>query len=57
MVIPLAQWLLAVAVHLLQAFDSLLFEVEFIDLPNQSNIENLKSQISNLKSELACFIF
>jgi adenosylmethionine-8-amino-7-oxononanoate aminotransferase len=39
------------------AFDSLLFEVEFIDLPNDENIENLKSQISNLKSELACFIF
>jgi adenosylmethionine-8-amino-7-oxononanoate aminotransferase len=39
------------------AFDSLLFEVEFIDLPNESNIEDLKSQISNLKSELACFIF
>jgi len=39
------------------AFDSLLFEVEFIDLPNAENIEILKSQISNLKSELACFIF
>ena len=39
------------------AFDSLLFEVEFIDLPDASNIENLKSQISNLKSNLACFIF
>src|SRR5579862_1911963 len=39
------------------AFDSLLFEVEFIDLPKESNIESLKSQISNLKSELACFIF
>jgi len=39
------------------AFDSLLFEVEFIDLPNAENIENLKSQISNLKSDLACFIF
>jgi adenosylmethionine-8-amino-7-oxononanoate aminotransferase len=39
------------------AFDSLLFEVEFIDLPNQSNIQDLKSQISNLKSQLACFIF
>lgn len=39
------------------AFDSLLFEVEFIDLPNESNMEDLKSQISNLKSELACFIF
>jgi adenosylmethionine---8-amino-7-oxononanoate aminotransferase len=39
------------------AFDSLLFEVEFIDLPNKSNIQDLKSQISNLKSDLACFIF
>jgi adenosylmethionine-8-amino-7-oxononanoate aminotransferase len=39
------------------AFDSLLFEVEFIDLPNEHNIQDLKSQISNLKSELACFIF
>jgi adenosylmethionine-8-amino-7-oxononanoate aminotransferase len=46
------------------AFDSLLFEVEFIDLPNESNIQNLKSQISNLpaglaglKSNAACFIF
>ncbi|MEZ2338849.1 adenosylmethionine--8-amino-7-oxononanoate transaminase [Mucilaginibacter sp. RCC_168] len=39
------------------AFDSLLFEVEFIDLPNKDNIEDLKSQISDLKSQLACFIF
>jgi len=39
------------------AFDSLLFEVEFIDLPNEENIQSLRSQISNLKSELACFIF
>jgi adenosylmethionine-8-amino-7-oxononanoate aminotransferase len=39
------------------AFDSLLFEVEFIDLPYAANIGNLKSQISNLKSDLACFIF
>lgn len=39
------------------AFDSLLFEVEFIDLPNEENINVLKSQISNLKSDLACFIF
>lgn len=38
-------------------FDSLLFEVEFIDLPNESNINNLKSQISSLKSQLACFVF
>jgi adenosylmethionine-8-amino-7-oxononanoate aminotransferase len=40
-----------------KAFDSMLFEVEFIDLPNEENIEDLKSQISNLKSDLACFIF
>ncbi len=39
------------------AFDSLLFEVEFIDLPNEANIESLKSQVSYLKSDLACFIF
>src|ERR1700761_4587362 len=38
-------------------FDPLLFEVEFIDLPDQQNIQHLKSQISHLKSELACFIF
>lgn len=40
-----------------KAFDSLLFEVEFIDLPNKDNIEALKSHISHLKSQLACFIF
>jgi len=39
------------------AFDSLLFEVEFIDLPNDSNIQTLKSHISHFKSDLACFIF
>jgi adenosylmethionine---8-amino-7-oxononanoate aminotransferase len=39
------------------AFDSLLFEVEFIDLPNKTNIKHLKSHISNLRSDLACFIF
>jgi len=39
------------------AFESLLFEVEFIDLPTNDNIENLRSEISNLKSDLACFIF
>lgn len=38
-------------------FDSLLFDVEFIDLPRKHNLENLKSKISNLKSDLACFIF
>ncbi|GAA3976148.1 adenosylmethionine--8-amino-7-oxononanoate transaminase [Mucilaginibacter dorajii] len=40
-----------------KAFDSLLFEVEFIDTPTRDNIESLKSQISNLKSDLACFVF
>jgi adenosylmethionine-8-amino-7-oxononanoate aminotransferase len=39
------------------AFDNLLFEVEFIDTPNDSNIESLKSHISHLKSDLTCFIF
>ncbi|NCD72034.1 adenosylmethionine--8-amino-7-oxononanoate transaminase [Mucilaginibacter agri] len=39
------------------AFDNLLFEVEFIDLPTRENIEDLKSHISHLKSDLACFIF
>ena len=39
------------------AFDSLLFEVEFIDLPTADNIKALKSRISYLRSELACFIF
>jgi adenosylmethionine-8-amino-7-oxononanoate aminotransferase len=39
------------------AFDSLLFDVEFIDLPNAENIDSLKSHVSNLKSQLACFIF
>jgi adenosylmethionine-8-amino-7-oxononanoate aminotransferase len=39
------------------AFDNLLFEVEFIDLPTESSIEYLKSHISSLGSSLACFIF
>ncbi|MGZ3812131.1 MAG: adenosylmethionine--8-amino-7-oxononanoate transaminase [Mucilaginibacter sp.] len=39
------------------AFDSMLFDVEFIDLPDELNIFNLKSQISAIKSDLACFIF
>lgn len=38
-------------------FESLLFDVEFIDLPNSNNIHELKSHISNLKSKLSCFIF
>ncbi len=39
------------------AFEDMLFEVEFIDLPNQANIADLMAQVSGLKSELACFIF
>jgi adenosylmethionine-8-amino-7-oxononanoate aminotransferase len=39
------------------AFDSLLFEVEFVDLPTGSNIQNLKSEIVTRKSQTACFIF
>ncbi|MFC3563645.1 adenosylmethionine--8-amino-7-oxononanoate transaminase [Pedobacter jamesrossensis] len=39
------------------AFNSLLFDVEFIDLPNDDNIEIIKSKIENLESEVACFIF
>jgi adenosylmethionine-8-amino-7-oxononanoate aminotransferase len=39
------------------AFDSLLFDVEFIDLPDANNIEILKFQISDLNSQIACFIF
>jgi adenosylmethionine-8-amino-7-oxononanoate aminotransferase len=39
------------------AFDSLLFEVEFIDLPDSSNIRDLRCHISLLKSKLSCFVF
>lgn len=38
------------------AFNSLLFDVEFIDLPDERNISNLTSHILNLK-DTACFIF
>ncbi len=38
-------------------FEKLLFDVEYIDLPSEANISNLKSQISNLKSEACAFIF
>lgn len=38
-------------------FEKLLFEVEFIDTPHAENIEQLKSHISSLKSDLAGFIF
>ncbi|MCZ4243929.1 adenosylmethionine--8-amino-7-oxononanoate transaminase [Pedobacter punctiformis] len=38
-------------------FNSLLFDVEFIDLPNEQNISVLQTRITELKSEVACFIF
>ncbi len=38
-------------------FESLLFEVVYIDTPNAGNIEALKSQISNLKSQVSSFIY
>jgi adenosylmethionine-8-amino-7-oxononanoate aminotransferase len=39
------------------AFDSLLFEVEFIDLPDEENIESIKSLVSSIKTDISCFIF
>ncbi len=39
------------------AFNEFLFDVEFIDLPNEDNISGLTSHISNLKEQIACFIF
>ncbi len=39
------------------AFNEFLFDVEFIDLPNEDNISDLIPHISNLKAEIACFIF
>ncbi|MEJ5995328.1 adenosylmethionine--8-amino-7-oxononanoate transaminase [Pedobacter sp. Du54] len=38
-------------------FNEMLFDVEFIDLPNADNVSSLTSHISHLKSQLACFIF
>jgi adenosylmethionine-8-amino-7-oxononanoate aminotransferase len=38
-------------------FNDLLFDVEFIDLPNADNIKQLQTKISQLKSQLCCFIF
>ncbi|WP_316818918.1 adenosylmethionine--8-amino-7-oxononanoate transaminase [Pedobacter nyackensis] len=38
-------------------FNQLLFDVEFIELPNAQNIESLKSRINYLSNEVACFIF
>ncbi len=38
-------------------FQTLLFDVLFIPTPNKHNLENLKSQITKHKKDLACFIF
>lgn len=38
-------------------FNELLFDVEFIDLPNANNIADLRKHISSLQANLACFIF
>lgn len=38
------------------AFNSLLFDVDFIDLPNEDNISHLTAYISHL-TDTACFIF
>lgn len=38
-------------------FEKLLFEVEFIDVPDARNIEKLKGYISEIASDLAAFIF
>lgn len=38
-------------------FEKLLFDVEFIDLPDSGNIEQLKAHISGISSDLAAFIF
>jgi adenosylmethionine-8-amino-7-oxononanoate aminotransferase len=40
-----------------KAFDSLLFEVEFIDLPDAHNMDSIKYLVSSIKTDLACFIF
>ncbi len=39
------------------SFDPYLFEVEFIDLPNEENLESIKQQVSSIKTEVSCFIF
>ncbi len=38
-------------------FEKLLFDVEFIDIPEAGNIEQLKTHISGISSDLAAFIF
>lgn len=38
-------------------FGSMLFEVVFIDIPNEENLESLKGQIKSIAEETACFIY
>jgi adenosylmethionine-8-amino-7-oxononanoate aminotransferase len=38
-------------------FEDLLFDVEYIETPNANNISDLRSHISNLRSEISAFIF
>lgn len=38
-------------------FETMLFEVVFIDTPDAGNLESLKAQIKNLADEAACFIY
>ncbi|CAD0218585.1 adenosylmethionine--8-amino-7-oxononanoate transaminase [Chryseobacterium sp. JV274] len=38
-------------------FESMLFEVVFIDTPNAENLESLQKQIKDLADEVACFIY
>lgn len=40
-----------------QPFESMLFEVIFIDAPNAENIESLRFQIKELADEVACIIY
>ncbi len=39
------------------AFEKLLFEVEYLDLPNRNNIAGIKSRITYLRTEVSAFIF
>ncbi|ASW73569.1 adenosylmethionine-8-amino-7-oxononanoate aminotransferase [Chryseobacterium piperi] len=40
-----------------QPFGGMLFEVIFIDTPHSGNLDDLKTQISNVADETACFIY
>ncbi|WP_316811514.1 adenosylmethionine--8-amino-7-oxononanoate transaminase [Pedobacter heparinus] len=40
-----------------EPFNPLLFDVEFIELPNAQNIAQLRSKLNYLSNEVACFIF